>query len=44
VHLALAAPGGRRTQIYLAVLTFENGKPGRPVQIQKPEISRSGGQ
>jgi YVTN family beta-propeller protein len=29
---------------YLAVLTFENGKPGRPVQIQKPEISRSGGQ
>jgi YVTN family beta-propeller protein len=29
---------------YLAVLTFENGKPGRPVQIQKLEISRSGGQ
>jgi YVTN family beta-propeller protein len=29
---------------YLAVLTFENGKPGRPVQVQKPEISRSGAQ
>jgi len=29
---------------YLAVMTVENGKPGRPVQLQKSEISRSGAQ
>jgi YVTN family beta-propeller protein len=27
---------------YLAILTVENGKHGRPVQLQKSEISRSG--
>jgi YVTN family beta-propeller protein len=27
---------------YLAVMAVENGKPGRPVQLQKSEISRSG--
>jgi YVTN family beta-propeller protein len=27
---------------YLAVMTVENGKPGRPVQLQKLDISRSG--
>jgi YVTN family beta-propeller protein len=32
---------GRR---YLTVMTVEKGKPGRPVQLQKLEISRSGGQ
>ncbi len=27
---------------YLAVMTVENGKPGRPVQLQRSEISKSG--
>jgi YVTN family beta-propeller protein len=33
-------PDARR---YLTVMTVENGKPGRPVQLQKLEISRSDG-
>ncbi len=26
---------------YLAVMTVENGKPGRVVQLQQPEVTRS---
>jgi hypothetical protein len=33
--------GARAERRYLAVLTVENGKPGRPVQLQQPEITRS---
>jgi hypothetical protein len=33
--------GDRR---YLAILPLENGRPGRPVQLQRPEISSSAGQ
>jgi hypothetical protein len=36
-----AAPA-RDQRRYLAVMTVENGKPGRPVQLQQTEISTSG--
>jgi hypothetical protein len=26
---------------YLVIVTIESGKPGRPVQMQQPEITRS---
>lgn len=35
-----AAPTGD-TRRYLAILSVENGKPSRPVQLQKPEIRRT---
>jgi YVTN family beta-propeller protein len=35
-----AAPTGDRRR-YLAILSVENGKPSRPVQLQKPEIRRT---
>jgi len=38
------ATQARDDRRYLTVMTVENGKPGRPVQLQKSEISRSGGQ
>jgi hypothetical protein len=36
------ATQARDERRYLTVMTVENGKPGRPVQLQKSEISRSG--
>jgi YVTN family beta-propeller protein len=35
------ATQARDERRYLAVMTVENGKPGRPVQLQQPEITRS---
>jgi hypothetical protein len=36
------ATQARDERRYLAVMTLENGKPGRPVQLQRTEISTSG--
>jgi hypothetical protein len=36
------ATPARDQRRYLAVMTVENGKPGRPVQLQQTEISTSG--
>ena len=33
---------GSSQRRYLAVMTIDNGKPGRPVQLQRREITRSG--
>jgi YVTN family beta-propeller protein len=38
------ATQARDDRRYLTVMTVADGKPGRPVQLQKSEISRSGGQ
>jgi YVTN family beta-propeller protein len=38
------ATQARDDRRYLTVMTVANGTPGRPVQLQKSEISRSGGQ
>jgi hypothetical protein len=36
------ATQARDERRYLAVMTVENGKPGRPVQLQRPTTTTSG--